>query len=450
MKVQFLLKCALIGVLSLTFPAQAQPAQTIIRDAEIETMLRTWTTPVMRAASLDPKAVRLVIVQSPDVNAFVAGGQNVFLYTGLLQKTDGPDEVIGVVAHELGHIAGGHLVRGTAEMERASYEVMLGAILGIGVAAATGSGDAGKAIFGGSSAFAQRKFLSFSRTQESAADQAGLRFLRDAGANPRGLVTFMEKLADQELLPASQQNEYVRTHPLSRDRVTTLEQSLVNDTKIPTVSAARIEGHQRMKAKLLGFISPSQVAWAYDDRDHSFAADYARTVAAYRQNQIDDALARTDALIKREPQNPYLYELKGQMLYDFGRLGGAVQAYARANQLAPDQPLIALAYAQALMESPGVVRKDLDRAAALLDQVRLVEPRISRVYRLMATLRGREGDEAEAQAWLAEEAYIQARYDESRRLAGAALERLPKDSRMKRLIQDLMAQLDQIDEKKKD
>jgi predicted Zn-dependent protease len=413
-------------------------------------MLRAWTTPIIRAASLDPKAVRLVLVQSPDVNAFVAGGQNVFLYTGLIQKTDTADEVIGVVAHELGHIAGGHLVRGTAEMERASYEVMLGAILGIGVAAATGSGDAGKAILGGSSAFAQRKYLSFSRTQESAADQAGLRFLKDAGANPQGLVAFMQKLADQELLPASQQNEYVRTHPLSRDRVNTLQQSLENDTKVPIVSAVRAEDHKRIKAKLLGFLNPSQVAWAYDDRDHSFAAGYARAIAAYRQNQVEEALAQVDALIKREPENPYVYELKGQMLYDFGRISAAVPSYARAVALAPDQPLIALAYAQALMENPKGTPNDLTRAGALLDQVRVAEPRTSRVYRLLATLHGRLGDEPTAQAWLAEEAFLQARYDESRRLAQVSLTRLSKDSRMFRLMQDLTVQLDQMDEKKKE
>ncbi len=439
----------IICLTALYNPAHAA-SQTIIRDAEIEQMIKTWTTPVIKSAGLSPGAVKIVLVQSPELNAFVAGGQNIFLYTGLLQKTENPGEVIGVVAHELGHIAGGHLVRAGEQAERTSYEVMLGAIVGIGVGAATGSGDAAAAILSGTSSFAQRNMLAFSRTQESSADQAGLRFLKDAQMNPSGLPSFLEKLADQELLPASQQNEYVRTHPLTRDRISTLENDVAQSPlRQKSWSDTWVRDHARMKAKLIGFITPQQVAWAYPADDTSIPAQYAHAIAAYRANQVDDAIKKTNALIEREPNNPYFHELKGQMLYDFGRASSAIAPYARAVELAPDQALIKLGYAQARAEDPRAPLSTLRDTITILDQVRLAEPRNTRVLRLLGTLHGRLGHTGMAQAWLAEEAFLQARYDESRRLANGARLDLPKDSPARQRVEDLIAQLDQIKTKKK-
>jgi predicted Zn-dependent protease len=435
--------CLVLFLLGLAPTAQAQ--QLLIRDAEIEGMLRSWSTPLIRAAGLDPQAVKLILVQSNDVNAFVAGGQNIFLYTGLLLKAERPEEILGVIAHELGHIAGGHLVRGTEEMNRASYEVMLGTILGIGAAAVSGSGQVGAAVLGGSAHLTQRRVLAFSRTQESAADQAGLRFMTEAGVNPMGLATFMQKLADQELLPTSQQNEYLRTHPLSRDRVATLAAAAeASPLRTQTSPEAMVEGFARMRAKLIGFITPQQVLWAYPDADRSIAAETARTIAAYRLNQYDEAVRLGQGLISREPKNPFVHELLGQIHYDQGRIDRAVPLYARAVELAPREPLLKLAYAQALAEQPRPKAADLNRAADLLGQVRLAEPRNTRVLRLLATIRGAQGAEPEAQYWLAEEAFLQNRHDEARRLAERAAQKLPADSPIRRRVLDLTLQLDQV------
>ncbi len=427
----------------------AQP-QLIIRDAEIEDMIKTWSEPVIKAAGLSPNAVHLILVQSPELNAFVAGGQNIFIYTGLLQKTENPGEVIGVIAHELGHIAGGHLVRAEYETERASYEMILGALVGIGVGATTGSGDAAAAILSGTSGLAKHNLLAFSRTQESAADQAGLRFLRESDVNPSGFPSFLKKLQDQELLPASQQNEYVRTHPLTRDRIAMIDSDVIESPlRTKAWPPEWIKAHAMMKAKLLGFITPQQVPWAYPENNSSIPANYARAIAAYRANRVDEALKLIENLIATDPNNPYFYELKGQMLYDFGRAHAAIPPYARATELAPDQSLIKLGYAQARAEDPRATLAATRETIDLLNQIRLSEPRNTRVLRLLATLEGRIGHTGVAQAWLAEEAFLQGRYDESRRLAHGARLDLPKESTMNRQMQDLLTQLDQVKIKKK-
>lgn len=429
------------GVMAgLAAPARAE---TIIRDAEIETMLRDWTAPVMRAAGLEPAAVKIILVQSPEINAFVAGGQNIFVYTGLLQKTDNAGEVVGVLAHEMGHIAGGHLIRTQGEMEKASYEVMLGTLLGIGAAIASGDGHAAGAAIGAAGTFAQRNLLTHSRAQESAADQAAVRFLKTAQINPNGLVTFMEKLVDQELLPTTQQNEYVRTHPLSRDRVMVLEAALADSPlRLKPLPSIWADQHARMKAKLVAFINPAQVPWLYADTDHSIAADSARAIAAYRQNQVQDALTKIDALIAREGQNPYFYELKGQMLLEFGRAGTAVPAYERAVALAPAQPLLTQALAQALLAVPRGTPEQISRAVELLETARVREDRSPRLYRLLATAYGRQGRDADAQVSLAEEALLQGRSADAKRLARAALAQPAALSRVStRRAQDVLAEL---------
>ena len=185
-----------VMVLSIIVPryAHAQGGITIVRDTEIENILREWSEPVIKAAELDPNAVNFILVQSNDINAFVAGGPNIFIFTGLLLKSENPGEIVGVIAHELGHIRGGHLVRTRGALENASYESVLGTVLGIGAAILTGNGGAGLAVASGTSSFAQNKFLAFSRLQESSDHQADLDYLERAHMNPEGLVTFMHKL----------------------------------------------------------------------------------------------------------------------------------------------------------------------------------------------------------------------------------------------------------------
>jgi predicted Zn-dependent protease len=428
--------------------AQAQGAPVIIRDTEIEHWLREWTAPVIRAAGLEPRAVNFIIVQDSGLNAFVAGGQNIFIFTGLLQRSENVAEIVGVAAHELGHIRGGHLIRIGDALESAGYESILGALLGIGASIATGNGQVGAAIASGTQTAAAMRLMSYSRVQESSADQAGLTYLQRAGLNPHGLVSFMKKLEDQELLPASQQTAYIRTHPLTRDRVEALAAGMARSPHANKPDpAAWADQHARMKAKLVAFITPERVAWDYGSGDNSMAARYARVIADYRQNHVDGALRGIDMLLAEEPDNAYFHELKGQMLVDFGRVAEAVPAHKRAVALDADAPLLRIAYAHALIESARADDTALAEAIAQLERARNDEPRSARLYRLLATAYGRKGDEGAAKVCLAEEALLKRENEYAKRQAEAALALLPAGSPYRIRAQDIISYIEQHHEK---
>lgn len=425
--------------IGLTVPGAAR-AQTIIRDTEIEDYMKGWFEPVFNAAGMGGDQVNVIIVQDSAVNAFVTGGANIFLYTGLIQKTESPGELIGVVSHELGHIAGGHLIRGREAMENASYEAMLGTILGGIAAAASGNASAAAAIGTSGASIAQRRMMSTARTYESSADQAALRYMNTAGMDPIGLKTFMQKLESEEFVPTSRQSEYVRTHPLTRNRIeniaTGVDQSPARGKAMP---AAWDDQHARMKAKLIGFINPGQVAWTYSDRDQAIPAQYAHAVAAYRQNKVKDALGRIDKLIAAEPDNAYFHELKGQMLVDFGRVAEGIPSHEKALSLRPDAALIRIELAHAMIETAGSDKKKLQRAIEHLKRAQRDEPRSTQVHRLMATAYGRMGDEAAARLHLAEEALLQGRRDYAKSHADYAARNLPKGSAGNLRAQDILS-----------
>jgi len=424
--------------------AHPASAQIVIRDTEIEATLSEWFTPIFEANQMDPAQVKIILIQDNSVNAFVAGGSNIFFFTGLIEMTDGPGELIGVMAHELGHISGGHLIRGQEALEQASYESIIGTLLGLGTAIA--SGDAG-AVGAGSLAgnsVAQRRFFKKTRTFESSADQAALTSMKRAGMNPEGLKTFLGKLQGQELLPSNQQSEYVRTHPLTRNRVDAIAAAL-EKPNVPKgdFPAKWYEQHKRMKAKLTGYINPGHVAWQYDDRDKSVAADYARTLADYRQNNIDDAIKRINSLIRTEPKNPYFHELKGQMLLDFNRLDESITAYQQALKLKPNAALIRIPLAHALIQTAGGNNAQLTTAIDHLKRAIQQEPRSTRAHRLLATAYGQNGQSALAELHLAEEALLQRKTKIAKQKATRALNDLPNGSAGAIRARDILTLLDQ-------
>lgn len=416
-----LLATVFVCLVSINLYAQSRNSLSIIRDSEIESYFREWGTPLVKAANIPDGGVKIILVQNNETNAFVAGGANVFFYTGLIEQTDGPGELMGVFAHELGHIAGGHLISTRDAFERASYESILGTVVGIGAALLSGNGGAASAIISGTQNVAGRKFLARSRVQEAAADQAALSYFEKAKYNPRGFWSFLEKLQSQELLPASRQSEYVRTHPLTSNRIEAAKarasESPYLDTEFP---AHWMDKHARMRAKLIGFISPGRVAWEYDDRDESIPARYARAIAAYRENRIDDALDKINALIEAEPENPYFYELKGQMLVEFSRVEDGLSPYRKAIELKPREALFRIAYAHALIEISSDSSR-LREAIEQLSRAQKQERRSGRVHRLLATAYGRLGDENAAKIHLAEEAVLQRRIAYAKQLAQGVL-----------------------------
>ena len=389
---------------------------SIIRDTEIEKTLKSWGEPVFKAAGLDPKNVHIILVKNDAINAFVAGGANIFIYTGLINKAENPGELIGVIAHETGHIAGGHLIRSREAIERASYESIIGLLLGLGTAIASGDASAAQAGVMSSSSFAQRRYLAHSRVQESSADQAALTFLEKAQINPTGLESFMQKMQSDMYVPESQQSEYVRTHPLMENRMEALKyrvsQSPYINKDLPPLWKQQ---HARMKAKLIGFIHPEQVPWVYDDRDISIPAQYARAIADYRNSKFESANAKIDKLIEQEPGNPYFLELKAQMLMEFGYTKEAATIYRKASDILPQAPLLRIAHAHALIESS--LQNDqgiLGEAVGELERALQQEPRSPRIHRLLATAYGRLGQENRAKLHLAEEAVLQRYYTYAR------------------------------------
>jgi len=349
------------------------------------------------------------------------------------------------MAHEMGHIAGGHLVKMRGAAERASYEAILGAVLGLGAAMAGGGGEAANALILGSSSMAQRRLFTHSRVHEASADQAALNYMESAHLNPKGLSSFFGKLESEELLPASQQSEYMRTHPITRDRIesadTRIAKSSYTDKDFPP---DWVEAHARMKAKLIGFINPAQVEWQYSDHDQSVAARYARAIAAYRLNDVERSLSLMDGLIKEEPQNPYFQELKGQILMETGRVPESLPYYRKAAEMLPGAPLIQVALAHALIES-GNEPQNLREAIDHLKRAEKKESRSGRIHRLLATAYGRLGQEPMAKLELAEEAVLQREFKYARSQTEGALSQVKEGSPEWIKGQDILAQVERLE-----
>ena len=397
---------ALVQVVGFATSATAQSRGQkldFIRDAEIEHIIRGYARPIFKAAGIEPEAVDIILVKEDSINAFVAGGQNLFIHTGLLMECDNPEQLVGVIAHESGHIAGGHLFRGRDAMENASAEAMVAMVLGIGAAVLSGQSNAAGALGMGGSDMAMRSYLAFSRTQEASAAQAGLSFLDRVHLSSQGFYDFLMKLSGQELLPTSHQASYTRTHPLTRERIDAVNDHLQNSQwKNAHLPASDAESFSRLKAKLIGFIRPAQAMRRYRAEDTSIAARYARAIAYYQQGNINYALPLIDTLIAQEPRNPFFYELKGQVLMENQRLAESLAPYRKSVELLPDSALLRGSLAQALVESNNPAYTD--EALKHLEFATRQERDAPALWRLVATAWGRKNNDGMVAYALAEEA----------------------------------------------
>ena len=409
----------------------------LIRDAEIESIIRTYATPLFQAAGLSPQGIKLYLVRDRTLNAFVAGGLNMFINTGLLMQAEHPGQVIGVIAHETGHISGGHLAtRGTA-LEQTRGALIATYLLGLGAALATGEGGVGAAVISGGQDVALRGLLQYTRTQESSADQAAVTLLQATGQSPRGLLEFMEKLKGQEVLLTDNQDPYLRTHPLTQERITFLENALRQSPYADTPpSAELVVMHDRMRAKLIGFLQAlGQVLRVYPEDDTSLPARYARAIAYYRVPDIEQALGEIDGLLAEAPGDPYFRELKGQMLLEHGRVAEALPEYQAAANALPNAPQIrqALAKAQIQLDDREMDRAALSNLAETLRQ----EPNNPSAWRLAAVAHGRLGDQGMTALALAESALARGRFSEARDRANHAIGLLEENSASWLRAQDL-------------
>ncbi len=412
-------------LIGMSHSARAQD-MNLIRDAEIEETLRDFASPVFIQAGLPPSSVRFMLVNSPEINAFVAGGMNMFITTGLMRMAKNADELIGVIAHETGHIAGGHLVRSQEAIDNASTSAILATVAGIAAAAASRDGGAGAAAISLGQQVAQRSFLSYSRTQESSADQAALSFLDQAKISAVGMRDFLNRLADQELLPENQQVQFVRTHPLTRDRIDAVDAHINATPTRPALPAGFDERFARLQAKLEGFIDPRQALAHYPPTERSFPGRYARAIALHQTGDTRGAVALVDELLKDEPRNAYLHELKGQILYETGSAAAAIPEYRQAVSLSDGNGLLRIGFAQALMDSNNT--SALTEAQTQLEAASSTERKSPSLWRLLATAYGRQNQLGMAAYALSEEALSRGDIPVAKQQATRAQELLPKGS----------------------
>jgi predicted Zn-dependent protease len=406
--------------------AQASPQRIVtIRDAETEAFIRRLSHPLFRTAGVDPALVRVTLIQNRAINAFVSTGNRMFLHTGLIQQAQAAGEVVGVLAHETGHIAGGHLARLPEEMRNAMLRSVAAMLLGGAAAAASGQSGALAAGMVGGQAMAMGQFFAFTRSQEQAADQAALVYLDRLGWSPRGMERLLERLLEQELLAASRQDPYFRTHPLSRDRLDFVREQMARTRALEAPSPAGVdEAFAMVKAKLDGFIDPPLTTWRrYPETDESAPARYARAIAQFRSGRIDPALAILDTLIREQPSSAWLHELRGQILFEGHRPREALAPYATAVRLAPEEALIRLSHARVLIElgEPAQLRQAVGELQAALGR----ERDSAFTWRQMAIARGRLGEMPLADLALAEEALLLGDARSARTLAQRAEAALP-------------------------
>jgi predicted Zn-dependent protease len=413
-------------VLSVALAGEAA-AQSLIRDAEIEETLRVYTEPLLVAAGVRPEEVHIYIVNDDSVNAFVAGGQNIFVHTGLVLAADNPNEVIGVLAHETGHIAGGHLARSREAINRSLGTAFISIGLGI-LAIAAGAPDAGAALISGSQAFAMGTFVRHTQVQESAADQAALSYLEQSGQSGQGLLDFFnENMRPYEFM-VRRAPPYMMTHPYSSDRVEALRQGIEHGSNVgATDSADNIRRFEMMQAKLIGFIrNQGQTLARYPTTDTSAAARYARTIAYYRVNSLPEAQRELSSLIAEEPRNAYYQELMGQILFDSGRAADSIPYHRRSLELAPGQPLFQINLARALTAANG--RRGADEAVPLLQAALAREPDNAFAWRELAQARNLQGDEPQAELASAELNFAIGNYPAALSFAERARRSLPRNT----------------------
>lgn len=420
----------------------------LIRDAEIENIIRDYSTPIFNAAGLDAESVSIHIVNDPRLNAFVAGGQRMFLNTGLLMRAETPEQVIGVVAHEAGHIAGGHLARLQDELRNAETTSILAMILGTAAGIATGDGRVAGAIISGGNQAAFSNLLKYSRTQESAADAAGLKYLDSTGMSARGLLEFFELLQQEIRVTGGREHPYLSSHPLTSDRITTIQSHLAfsrfaNAATPPDL----LRKHARMRAKLIGFMEPLETTLeVYPETDTSIPARYARAIAYYRQSDLMRALPLVDGLITEEPDNPYFHEVKGQMLLENGRVADSLIPYQRMAELAPGEPLLRSALAKAQVESGNPALLE-DARSNLLAATRS-EPTLRESWRLLTIVYGRLGQQGELALSQAEYNLLGGDPKAAEALGNRALDLLPTGSPGWIRAQDIISEAERRLEKK--
>jgi len=412
----------LIGLLMMSGPVGAQ---TVIRDAEIEQALRRVAAPILQAAGL-PASLRIIVVDDRSLNAFIVDSRSIFIHSGLIMRLEDPAQLQAVIAHEAAHIANGHYTRRAANIGQANTVARLGLLLGLAAAVASDNPGAGLGVAAGTASSAQRALFAHTRAEEASADAAGLRYMIAAGANPGAMLDVLDLFRGQEALSAGRQDPYLRTHPLTRNRLRSIR-ALAAGAATPAPDATTLYWYERMIAKLSAFQNaPARTLRRVGRDDRSEIARLSRAIAYHRQPDTARAIAEVNALVQMRPSDPYYQELRGQILFESRAYGAAVQAYSRAVSLAPRNALILAGYGRALLAADTAAgnREALD----VLTRARARDPFDPRMLRDLALAHARLGQTGLAATATAERYALIGRFDDAQSLAARAMGLLPRGS----------------------
>ncbi|MET0219112.1 MAG: M48 family metalloprotease [Tardiphaga sp.] len=400
----------------------------ILRDTESEALLREYTRPILRAAGLEKQNIQMVIINDSSFNAFVADGRRIFVNYGAIMQSETPNQLIGVLAHETGHLAGGHLAKLRQQLANAQTQMIIATLLGAGalaVGASSGGGgsglaNAGAAALAGPQEMIRRSMLSYQRQQEENADRAGVKFLTASGQSPKGMYETFKRFTSESLFAARGADPYLQSHPMPADRVAALEEfahaSPYWDKRDEPSLQMR---HDMVRAKISAFMErPDTVNRRYPISDNSMPSRYAHAISTYLHGDLRSALSQIDALIQQQPNNPYFYELRGQALLEGGRPAEAIAPLRKAVALSGSAPLIEILLGQALVGTDN--KAYTDEAISILRVAVARETEAPLGYTQLAMAYGRKGDYAEADLASAQAAFLRGDNKTARELASRA------------------------------
>ncbi len=414
-----------LGVAPSFVGAQENKGPRLLRDTEIEQLLREYTRPILRAAGLEKQNIQVVIINDGSFNAFVADGRRIFVNYGALTQSLTPNQLIGVLAHETGHLAGGHLSKLREQLSRAQTQMIIAMLLGAGAVVAGGgrsggASEVGMAALMGPQEMIRRNLLSYQRQQEENADRAGVKFLNATGQSSKGMYETFKRFGADSLFAARGADPYQMSHPMPAERVAALEElAKASPYWEKKDDAALLLRHEMMRAKTAAFMErPDSVARRYPSNVDTLPARYARAISAYLHGSLSNALPQIDALIQAQPANPYFYELRGQALLERGRPADAITPLRRAVQLSNNAPLIEMLLGQALVASDN--KAYTEEAIAILRAAVAKETEAPIGYMQLAMAYGRKGDYAQADLASAQAAYLRGDNKTARDLATRA------------------------------
>jgi predicted Zn-dependent protease len=426
-----LVTAAAIALLPLPAAQAQMKGPPVLRDTETEQLLREYTRPILRVAGLEKQNIQMVIVNEGSFNAFVADGRRIFVNYGAILQSETPNQIIGVLAHETGHLAGGHLSKLREQLANAQTQMIIAMLLGAGamaVGSTRGSGSAGNnglanagaAALAGPQEMIRRTLLSYQRQQEENADRAGVKFLTATQQSPKGMYETFKRFTSESLFAAHGADPYLQSHPMPAERVAALQQfasaSPYWDKKDDPALQLR---HDMVRAKISAFMErPETVYRRYPQTNDSMPARYARAISTYLHGDLRSALAQIDALIQVQPNNAYFYEVRGQALLEGGKPAEAIPALRKAVQLSNNAPLIEMLLGQALVGSDN--KAYTDDAVRILRAAVAREPEAILGYMQLAMAYGRKGDYAEADLASAQAAYLRGDNKTARELATRA------------------------------